>query len=163
MNSGFPFNDADILNGTYTVTSMLQYFRWVYAPAAGSPLIGQQDPADGAGDLGAVQTQTLPGTAPAIVTTNKPPMVHAGPSFEIANTTVVANLGGYGADDGLPSNVLTFAWTKVSGPGVVTFGDPTMANTTAQFSAGSGVYVLRLTASDGALTSTSDATITVGP
>jgi hypothetical protein len=160
-DSGFPFNDADILSGVYPVSGILSYFRWVYAPGTGSPLIGSQDPQDGPGDIGAVQTSMLPPSAPAIVTTNKRPMVYAGPSFSITDTTVTAKLSGYAADDGLPSNSLTLQWTVVSGPGTVVFGNPAQANTTASFSV-NGTYTLRLTASDGALTSTSDAQITVG-
>jgi len=161
-DSGYPFNDADILDGTYTVADMLAYFRWVYSPSAGSPLIGAQDPADGAGEIGAVQVASMPAAAPDIVTRNKRPMVYAGPSFSVPNTSQVVKLSGYGADDGLPGNTLTFTWQKVSGPGDVTFGDPSMANTTATFTQ-SGVYVVRLTATDGELSSTSEATITIGP
>src|SRR5262249_34990876 len=45
----FPFNDDDIKSGATTVSKMLTYYRQVYAPAAGSPLIDAGDPADGAG------------------------------------------------------------------------------------------------------------------
>jgi len=160
-NSGFPFNDADILSGTYPVSQMLAYFRWVYAPAAGSPLVGAQDPQDGSGDIGAVQVGTLPPSPPAIVGTNKRPMVYAGPSFAIANAGVPAKLSGYAADDALPSGTLTVQWTKVSGPGSVTFDAPDHAIANASFSA-TGTYVLRLTARDGQLESTSDTQISVG-
>ncbi|MGC4016591.1 MAG: Calx-beta domain-containing protein [Luteolibacter sp.] len=44
-------------------------------------------------------------------------------------------------DDGLPSP-MTYSWTKVSGPGTVTFGTPAALNTTALFSA-NGTYVVR--------------------
>jgi hypothetical protein len=52
-------------------------------------------------------------------------------------------------------------WTKASGPGTVTFGTPSAVDTTATFSA-AGIYVLRMTGSDGALTSSDDVTVTVG-
>src|SRR5207249_8873250 len=65
--------------------------------------------------------------------------------------------------DGLPTGTLTTTWSKVSGPGTtVTFGNLNARSTTASFST-SGSYVLRLTASDGALSSSSDITITVNP
>jgi len=160
-DSGFPFNDSDILNGTFTAADMLAYFRWVYAPGANSPLLRAQDPADGPGEIGAVQRQSMPVSAPDIVVRNKRPMVYAGPSFSVANPSQLVKLSGYGADDGLPANSLTFSWQKVSGPGDVTFADASKANTTAMFSA-NGVYVVRLTATDGELSSTSDATITIG-
>ena len=160
-DSGFPFNDADILAGTYTVSDILAYFRWVYAPRAGSPLIGAQDPQDGPGDIGAVQTVRLSSTAPSIVTTNKRPMVYAGPSFSVSDTSTPVKLSGYTADDGLPSNTLRLRWTVVNGPGQVSFDSADRAFTTATFSS-PGVYTIRLTADDGALASTSDVQIGVG-
>jgi hypothetical protein len=54
-------------------------------------------------------------------------------------------------------------WSKVSGPGTVTFGDATDPTTTASFSV-DGVYVLRLTVTDqDDATSSDDVTITVEP
>jgi hypothetical protein len=155
---GFPFNDSDILAGTYSVSDILSYFRWVFAPGSGSPLLGA---GEGGTDIGAVQVSTLPPLAPPIVTTNKRPMVYAGPSFSCTLSSG-AWLSGYGADDGLPINVLTFNWSTVSAPssGVATFAQPGKAYTGCTFNK-TGVYVLRLTASDTALTSTSDCTITV--
>jgi hypothetical protein len=65
-------------------------------------------------------------------------------------------------DDGKPivPGVLTSMWTTISGPGVVTFGSAGSASTTATFSA-NGVYVVRLTASDGELAAMRDLTINV--
>ncbi len=63
-------------------------------------------------------------------------------------------------DDGLP-NPFTLAWSKVSGPGTVTFGSATVANTTATFSI-AGTYVLRLTANDGQFTGTDQVTVNIG-
>lgn len=51
-------------------------------------------------------------------------------------------------DEGLPRDgSLTATWTKVSGPGSVTFKDPSAARTLATFSQ-PGMYELELTASD---------------
>jgi hypothetical protein len=91
---------------------------------------------------------------------NTAPFVAAG-----SNQTVIlpalATLSGQASDDGLPSgSTLTTTWSQYSGPGAVTFGDPKALNTTAGFSM-AGTYVLRLTASDGVLSSVSDVTITV--
>ncbi len=55
---------------------------------------------------------------------------------------------------------LTRSWTRVSGPGTVTFSAPTSATTSASFSA-AGAYVLRLTVSDGALSASDDVAVTV--
>ncbi len=51
----FPFAESDILARTTTVCQVLAYYRQIYAPGAGSPLVGAGDPADGAGNnIGAV-------------------------------------------------------------------------------------------------------------
>jgi hypothetical protein len=94
---------------------------------------------------------------------NQSPQVNAG-----ANQTIQlpnsASLQGTATDDGLPDDPvsLTTTWTKVSGPGTVTFGNANALNTTASFSA-AGTYILRLTASDGELESIDDVTIVVQP
>jgi len=97
---------------------------------------------------------------------NLPPEVNAGDDQQVvmmvgaswANT----NLDGTVTDDGLPNppGVVTTLWTKVSGPNDVTFGDANQVDTTASFN-GVGVYVLRLTADDGALQSYDEVEITV--
>ena len=94
---------------------------------------------------------------------NQSPTVNAGADQTISLPIDTANLNGSASDDGLPfGSSLTVSWTKVSGPGAVTFGDLHAAITTAQFSA-TGTYVLRLSASDGDLSPTDDVTITVTP
>ncbi|HEX7051183.1 MAG TPA: beta-L-arabinofuranosidase domain-containing protein [Longimicrobiales bacterium] len=54
----------------------------------------------------------------------------------------------------------TVRWSKTSGPGRVTFEDPTSLVTTASFTA-PGVYVLRLTADNGESTASSELTVKV--
>jgi hypothetical protein len=94
-------------------------------------------------------------------TQNQAPSVNAGPSQTITLPST-ATLTGTVTDDGLPTTpgVVTTLWSKVSGPGTVTFANASAASTTASFSQ-AGTYVLRLTATDGALTRNSDLTITV--
>jgi hypothetical protein len=95
------------------------------------------------------------------VATNQPPTVNAGADQNITlpgNATLSATV----TDDGLPSGNLTRSWTRVSGPGTVTFSAPTSATTTASFSA-PGSYLLRLTVSDSALTASDDVAVTVAP
>src|SRR5439155_2391697 len=92
--------------------------------------------------------------------TNQPPSVNDGPdqTIKLPNT---ATLNGTVTDDGLPTgSTLTITWSKVSGPGTVTFINPNAANTTASFST-AGTYTLKLTASDSDLTSSDDVTINV--
>jgi hypothetical protein len=89
---------------------------------------------------------------------NVPPAVSAGPDQAIV-LPGGASLDGTVSDDGRPSPpALTTLWSTVSGPGTVSFGDATAVDTTAQFST-AGTYVLRLTASDGDLTSSDDVTV----
>ena len=90
---------------------------------------------------------------------NQAPGVNAG-----ANQTVTlpagASLSGSATDDGLPAPpALAYTWSQFSGPGTTTF-TPNAASTTATFSV-AGVYVLRLSVSDGALTGTDDVQVTV--
>ena len=66
-------------------------------------------------------------------------------------------------DDGLPAgSTISVTWSKVSGPGDVTFQDPRKAATTAAFSV-EGTYVLKLAASDSEFTIENLATVTVLP
>ena len=92
---------------------------------------------------------------------NQPPTVNAG-GVIAANTGTPAALQGSVLDDGLPGAParMTMTWSKISGPGDVAFGNSGSAVTTATFSA-AGTYVLRLSASDGALTAQDDLTVTV--
>ena len=55
---------------------------------------------------------------------NQPPVVSAGVNQTIT-LPAVANLNGSATDDGLPNppGALTYAWSKVSGPGTVNFGN----------------------------------------
>ncbi len=92
---------------------------------------------------------------------NQPPMVRVTPSLRLRASTEVATLDGMVTDDGQPSPPrLTSIWSRLAGPGTVTFADPTSAATTARFSA-VGMYVLRLTASDGVLSSFADTMVSV--
>jgi hypothetical protein len=97
------------------------------------------------------------GTGPA----NAAPVVGAGDDVSVTRPDA-ATLAGSVTDDGLPDppGVVTAGWSKVSGPGTVTFANANDASTTATFSA-AGSYVLRLTGDDGALQGTDDVAITV--
>jgi hypothetical protein len=83
---------------------------------------------------------------------NGAPTVDAGPPQTIQWPTNSANLNGFVNDDGhpYPPSTVTALWSKQSGPGSVTFGNPNQAVTVASFSA-PGVYVLQLVGNDSAL------------
>ena len=90
-----------------------------------------------------------------------PVVSSGGPVSGNINTALALNATA--TDDGKPSP-LTLAWSLLSGPSPVTFGNAASAATTATF-AQPGAYALRLTASDGAITTFAGtaATITVPP
>jgi hypothetical protein len=93
---------------------------------------------------------------------NQAPIVDAGPAQTITLPDT-ATLNGTVTDDGLPSGgTLTITWSKISGPGSVTFGPPNTAVTTATFGQ-AGTYVLRLTANDSQLPGYGEVTVTVNP
>ena len=77
--------------------------------------------------------------------------VNAGPDVAVTLPDTVSLEGAISYGPQTPGSV-TLLWTKVSGPGTVTFGTPAAAATTAGFSA-AGTYVLRLTATGTASTS----------
>ena len=99
----------------------------------------------------------VPGTG------NQAPNVNAGPDQTVTLPSS-ANLDGTVSDDGLPNppTTVTTTWSKVSGPGTVTFGNANAVDTTASFST-SGTYVLRLNGNDSGLAASDDVTITVNP
>jgi hypothetical protein len=94
---------------------------------------------------------------------NQPPTVEAGPAQTVTLPASVA-LDGSVSDDGQPDPpaAVTTLWSVESGPGGVTFGDASAVDTTASFSS-AGMYVLRLTANDGALQAFDTVAITVNP
>jgi len=80
---------------------------------------------------------------------------------EIGPATTDVLLAGTATDDGQPpASTLTVTWSVVSGPGPVTFADSHAASTTATFG-DPGTYVLRLTATDGTLSSSDDVTVVI--
>src|SRR5205085_10619277 len=79
---------------------------------------------------------------------NAAPVANAGADQSV-ELPATASLAGSVTDDGRPVPVhLTSSWSKISGPGTVTFANGSNPMTTASFSVG-GLYVLRLTGSDG--------------
>ena len=73
-----------------------------------------------------------------------------------------ATLNGSVTDDGYPDppGGLTITWSKLTGPGTVTFGNASAVDTTATFSA-IGTYVLQLVADDGVISATDTVLIDV--
>ncbi len=99
-----------------------------------------------------------------VITLNSAPTVSitnpATPSVSLPAGTALT-IEGSVSDDGLPAspgNVIA-SWSKVSGPGTVTFSSPGTVNTSATFSS-AGIYVLRLTSTDGSATVFQDLNVT---
>lgn len=102
------------------------------------------------------------GAAPAAPPSNVAPVVSAlGPGAVHALNMPLA-VEASARDDGLPAGAtLTWAWTKESGPGDVTFSAPTRGLTAVAFSR-TGDYVLRAVVSDGDLSTETRLTVQVG-
>ena len=108
------------------------------------------------------QLTTTDEIAITVIPENHAPTVSAGAdqTITLPNT---ASLNGSASDDGLPSgSTLTTTWSKFSGPGIVTFASPNATVTSATFSV-AGTYVLRLTATDSALSGNDEIQVTVIP
>ncbi len=155
--SASPFTDTSVSN--QTATSNAVYTINYQAGSAGQTLtirwtVQQVFLTYGNATL---QAATLAGASSAV---NKAPTVNAGAdqSITLPNT---ASLVGTASDDGLPNppGTVSLTWSKVSGPGTVTFVNAQAGSATAAFSA-AGVYVLRLTASDSLLSGSDDVQIT---
>jgi|GEM_PF-1593672 len=109
--------------------------------------------------LGAAEITQL--YSAAAVSNYAPNVTAAASSATVVSPSTQTTLVATATDDGLPAPAsLTRTWSKVSGPGTVTFATPTALVTNATFSA-LGSYVLRFTASDGSLSSTADLTVNV--
>ena len=118
-------------------------------------MLGNTRGADGTWDRGAFEYAVV------IDPTNQPPTVSAGTDQTIRLPSD-AILMGTADDDGLPSGILTVQWSTMTGPSMVSFTNESSPSTTASFTT-VGNYILRLTASDGLLSSTDEVTITVDP
>jgi len=143
-------NQTATSNGLYTLTYQ--------AGSAGQTLRIRWTVQASFNSFGNVTLQAAALTAPFA---NQAPTVNAGTDQTITLPNTAA-LSGTASDDGLPNppGTLTTTWSKVSGPGTVTFGNPNALSTTVSFSA-AGTYTLRLTANDSGLTATDDVVVTV--
>ena len=93
---------------------------------------------------------------------NRAPGVDAGSNQTITLPENSVVLDGTVTDDGLPDSPggVSTTWSKVSGPGIVTFDDDTAVDAIATFSE-AGTYVLELMADDGELDASDVVTIVV--
>jgi beta-galactosidase len=86
----------------------------------------------------------------------------ATPTVYLNNTNVILQLSATSTDNQSNSPpALTTGWSRVSGPGTITFGDTNALNTTANFSI-NGVYSLTFQATKGATTTSAGLIVVVG-
>ncbi len=97
--------------------------------------------------------------ATGVYSVNCPPEVFAGLQQITSGSQVT--LEGVATDDGLSAPLSNY-WQKISGPGMVTFGNVNSTNSTATLSQ-DGIYVLQLNSYDGFWTSSSQVTIARNP
>ncbi|HEY1120393.1 MAG TPA: putative collagen-binding domain-containing protein, partial [Haloferula sp.] len=96
---------------------------------------------------------------------NSAPVVNAGTdqTTTMGSSSAQVQLNGAASDDGQPTgSSLAVTWSSVSGPAAVSFSSSNTPSTQVTFTQ-AGSYVLRLTATDGALTSSDDVAVTVNP
>lgn len=102
-----------------------------------------------------------PTDTPTPAGVNAAPLVTQG----LAQTLVFGDpitLTGKVTDDGLPSGVLNMLWSRVRGPGTLTFSQATAAITGVTPSV-QGTYLVKLEASDSVLRSSKNGLLTVNP
>lgn len=149
-------NPGDIKEFVFTVTapavgvvpSEVQTYKMVH---------DANDTTGAAGWFGNIVTMAVQLTNSTIPPVNLPPLVNAGPDRVITLPNDVLLTGVVTDPEGQPTSSI---WSKLSGPGVVTFVSFNTPQTHASFSE-AGVYVVRLTSSDGVNTSLDDIQITV--
>ncbi len=100
-------------------------------------------------------------SAQLIAKTSLTPWVGVTPQNTVA---AVSGMISFVGDISVQANAwprpITYAWTKISGPGTVNFVSPSAISTDASFTL-AGNYVIRLTASDSTFSSSVDATVLV--
>ena len=106
------------------------------------------------------QSQGIMSSSVSVGETNQAPVIADLSSTETITFTADLDLDASVTDDELPTDTLITTWSHVSGPATTTFEDASAVDTTVSFSQ-EGVYVIRLTADDGDLSSTFDITVTV--
>lgn len=157
--SGYDYNGFFIDGAQqYNVSGTYGWAKFSYPLSAGSHTLKWQYTSDASQSSGISSQRIAALTVTGISEPpNNPPSVNAGTDTSVTLPSGVA-LDGTVSD--LDGDSLTVTWSKVSGPGTVTFGDANSVDTTATFSK-DGYYVLRLTADDGEDTAFDDVAISV--
>jgi photosystem II stability/assembly factor-like uncharacterized protein len=168
-----PANGASLSGMTCTITgtasaagsAAVQQVEVGITPSGGSPAWYQAAgaaswscnctlPAEGSYTILSRATDNMgnaetPGTGVTVTVDRTPPAVSAG---ENKTTNAIFTQTASAAD----ANSMTYQWSKVNGPGTISFGTPTALSTTISASA-DGIYVIGFTATDAAGNSASAA------
>ena len=149
-------------SGNFTVNWLNPRSGGPLIPAAdvtGGEVVSLGDPPDSPAEDWIVLVESTAGGSG----TNNPPTANAGPdrSAYLAGASAQLVLSGNVADDGLPDQFsLVRAWSKVSGPGEVSFSSPAASATVATF-VEPGSYVLRLSATDSDLSAADEVLVQI--
>ena len=142
--------------------------KYIYASAPNHYLHGSLDEvaiynrALSASEIQELYTLTASGSSVPLTPINSAPVI----SLSATQTVVWPNpaaLAAFVSDDGLPTGAsVTTQWSVISGAGAVSFTRQTYSVTDAAFSA-PGSFIVRLSATDGVLSSYQDVQVTVMP
>lgn len=86
---------------------------------------------------------------------NNPPQVDAGADKQLTYPSLSVILSATVSDDHDANNALSYSWSKVSGPGSVSFNGPKAVDTVVDFGS-SGIYNLQLSVTDSSQASSAD-------
>ena len=149
-----PLNGSTLVTGSTFTDSTGQAGRTYYYAVTAVSSTGLES-----NRSNVVQTTiVVPAPAPLPPPLNLAPAVSAGPDRTIT-LPASASLTATATDDGLPNGQLTYRWSQVQGS-PVTFNAPLSAATQVSFPV-AGAYTLRVTVTDGLLSSTDDVVINV--
>ena len=162
----------DIFTGDISLDEEISFDASAFIAAPGSyTLILEADDSSRDVAFGASEYPVVAARPELVVTTggasppNAAPVVSAGSdqSTTMGSSTAQAQLNGSASDDGLPTgSSLAVTWSRISGPADVTFSSANTPGTQVTFTQ-AGSYTLRLSGTDGALTSSDDVMVTVNP
>ncbi|HEX3153308.1 MAG TPA: Ig-like domain-containing protein, partial [Candidatus Angelobacter sp.] len=105
-------------------------------------------------------TATISITVNSVGTNQAPTVAIIADHTSITLPTNLVTLNGVINDDGLPNGTIATQWAQISGPSAVNITQVTSTSVKVAFPA-AGVYVIKLTANDGQLSSEATITITV--
>jgi glucose/arabinose dehydrogenase/PKD repeat protein len=150
--------------GTYAVTLTVRDPSGFSSTATTAVTVG--DPPTPTPTFTPTATPTATRT-PTATPTNTPAPVNLAPVVDIGLAQTVVSgapltLRGTVTDDGRPTGILQVLWSKVRGPGTLSFLAPTSV-TTGVTASSVGTYLVKLEASDTVLRSSRNGVVTINP